>query len=87
VDFLKAAQAGRKSWVPYYNLACLYALGGDTGRSAAAMRQSLKRGFNSLTLLTGDADLSALRRSSEYPPILKTVQERRHDVEIDEDGL
>jgi len=27
------------------HLACLYALGGDTGRSAAAMRQSLKRGF------------------------------------------
>jgi tetratricopeptide (TPR) repeat protein len=85
--FLKAAHAGRKSWVPHYNLACLYALDGNAARAAAAMRQSLKRGFNSLALLTGDPDLDALRRSLYYSKILKAVQERRHDVEIDEDEL
>jgi Tfp pilus assembly protein PilF len=83
--FLKAAQAGRKSWVPHYNLACLHAVGGDAARAAGALRQALKRGFNSLSLLTGDPDLDVLRRSLFYSKILKAVQERRHDVEIDED--
>ncbi|MGD0783115.1 MAG: sulfatase-like hydrolase/transferase, partial [Candidatus Aminicenantales bacterium] len=50
-DFLRAARARKSSWVPHYNLACLYALGGNPSRSAEAFRQALKHGFNSLALL------------------------------------
>jgi choline-sulfatase len=84
--FLRAAKAGRGAWVPHYNLACLRSVQGRTAEAAEEMRQSLKRGFNSLKLLTEDADLAALRATPDYARILEAVRTRQHDVDLEDEG-
>ncbi|MDD8026785.1 MAG: sulfatase-like hydrolase/transferase [Acidobacteriota bacterium] len=83
--FRRAAQAGRGAWVPHYNLACLRSVQGLPAEAAEEMRQALKRGFNSLKLLTGDGDLAALRASADYAKILEAVRTRQHDVDLEDE--
>ncbi len=82
--FRRAIKAGRGAWAPHYNLACLFAVQGRIEAAAEELRQALKRGFNSLKLLTEDPDLAGLRASDLYPKILDAVRERQHDIELEE---
>ncbi len=83
--FRRSIKAGRGTWVPHYNLACLLAVQGRIPGAAEELRQALKRGFNSLKLLTGDPDLAGLRASEHYPKILDAVREHQHDVDLEEE--
>ncbi len=83
--FRRAIKAGRGTWVPHYNLACLFVAQGRIPAAAEEMRQSLKRGFNSLKLLMEDPDLAGLRASEPYRKILEAVRNRQHDVDLEDE--
>lgn len=59
--FRRAASLRPDSWIPAYNLACLYAVTGRPADALAALRDSRGRGLPSRALVLQDPDLAAVR--------------------------
>jgi arylsulfatase A-like enzyme/tetratricopeptide (TPR) repeat protein len=65
-SFERAARLRPDSWIPWYNLACLRATGGDLDGALAALGESLNRGLRDADLLYTDQDLAALRADPRF---------------------
>ncbi len=74
--FREAARVNAESWIPFYNLACLHAVDGESRRGIAYLKQAQSLGFSSLKLLQEDPDLETLRLLPEFPGILAAVKQR-----------
>ena len=59
--------------VPWYNLACSYALLGMTDLAFAALHQALDHGYYRLDHLARDPDLKSLRRDPRFGRLLRKV--------------
>jgi tetratricopeptide (TPR) repeat protein len=57
--------------IPWYNLACSYAVLGMTERSFEALERSLRLGYCHLHHLRRDPDLKALRRDPRFSRLLR----------------
>lgn len=57
--------------IPWYNLACSYALMGMTDRSFDALERALRMGYSHLNHLRRDPDLKSLRRDPRFARLLR----------------
>jgi choline-sulfatase len=69
--FEQAAAIRPDSWVPWYNLACLRAIGGDKEGAFAALRESVTRGLADAALVNTDPDLASLRTDPRFRTIAR----------------
>ncbi len=72
--YLAAERLRPDSWLPLYDLACLWATTGRPEPAAKLLERSLQLGFHRPDLLAGDPDLEAVRRRPEYPELLRRAQ-------------
>lgn len=54
-----------------YNLACMYARGGNTAEGLAALESALQKGYANWDLLATDPDLEALRGTAAFEDLLQ----------------
>src|SRR4051794_34404350 len=59
--------------VPWYNLACSYAVLGMTDPAFAALQRSLELGYRLLDHMARDPDLKSLRRDPRFARLLRKV--------------
>ncbi len=59
--------------VPWYNLACTYAVLGMLDPAFAALQRSLELGYRHLRHLSRDPDLRALRLDPRFPRMLRKL--------------
>ena len=59
--------------VLYYNLACLYALKGETEASLDWLRRAVEAGYRNLAALRGDPDLAGIRETEAFKKILESI--------------
>jgi tetratricopeptide (TPR) repeat protein len=59
--------------IPWYNLACSYAVLGMVDPAFAALQRALDLGYRHLDQLRRDPDLKALRRDPRFPRLLRRV--------------
>jgi len=64
--------------VPKYNLACIYALKGDSTSSLLWLRRAAEAGFKNLSHLDSDSDLDAVRDLAGYASVRAMVEENKH---------
>ncbi len=57
--------------IPWYNLACSYALLGMTERAFEALERSLRLGYRHIHHLRRDPDLKSLRRDPRFARLLR----------------
>ena len=57
-----------------YNLACVYALGAQPGRSVFWLQEAGARGFKNLKLLASDSDLASVRALPGYERVVALVK-------------
>ncbi len=72
------------SRVHRYNLACVYARGGDAENAVTWLRKAAKTGFAQLGLMESDLDLATLRDNPGYRAALELV---RKNVQRDRDTI
>ncbi|MBU0640876.1 MAG: dienelactone hydrolase family protein [Planctomycetes bacterium] len=63
-----------------YNLACVYALNGDTNAAAEWLGESTRNGFSQVWLIETDGDLKDVRASPAYLAALQNAKENRAKV-------
>lgn len=74
-DYFRSAEKLRpRSWIPAYNLACLYAIGGDVKAAREALDRALATGRVEATQLEQDPDLASLRALPDFPELLKKAK-------------
>jgi tetratricopeptide (TPR) repeat protein len=59
--------------VPWYNLACSYAMLGMLDPAFAALQRAFDLGYRHLKHLCRDPDLKALRRDPRFPRLLRRI--------------
>ncbi len=59
--------------VPWYNLACSYAILGMTDPAFAALQHSVELGYKLLKHMARDPDLKSLRRDPRFARVLRKV--------------
>jgi tetratricopeptide (TPR) repeat protein len=59
--------------IPWYNLACTYAVLGMVDPAFAALQRSLELGYNHLKHLCRDPDLRSLRRDPRFQRLLRKI--------------
>jgi hypothetical protein len=57
--------------VPWYNLACSYALLGMTDKALAALERALQLGYSHLAHLHRDPDLLSIREDPRFARLLR----------------
>jgi Flp pilus assembly protein TadD len=57
--------------IPWYNLACTYAVLGMVEPAFAALQRALELGYRPLANLRRDPDLKSLRRDPRFPRLLR----------------
>jgi tetratricopeptide (TPR) repeat protein len=57
--------------IPWYNLACSYAVLGMTERAFEALERSLRLGYSAIHHLRRDPDLKAIRRDPRFSRLLR----------------
>jgi arylsulfatase A-like enzyme/Flp pilus assembly protein TadD len=72
--FQRAAQMRPDSWIPPYNLACLFAVGGRSKDALAALDGAVGKGMNRPRLLLEDPDLASLRAAPEFRKLADRVR-------------
>jgi arylsulfatase A-like enzyme/Flp pilus assembly protein TadD len=72
--FRKASQINPQSWVPEYNLACLYALRGEKGDALAFFKNALDNGFDDADLARRDPDLKSLLELPSFIQLLSRME-------------
>jgi arylsulfatase A-like enzyme/Tfp pilus assembly protein PilF len=75
--FRRAAAMRPDSWVPSYNLACLFAVDGRTKDALAALEVAVSKGLNLPRLLAGDPDLASLRDEPGFRQMADRVRRAR----------
>ena len=77
-EYARALQADRRlvrllpdRAIPWYNLACSYALMGMTEPAIAALQRALELGYRHLDHLRRDPDLKSLRRDPRFARLLR----------------
>ena len=65
-----AAEVAPRDPAPFYQLAILYAQGGEKRRALEALRRAVENGLKDPALIEGNADLSRLRDEAEYRKIV-----------------
>jgi len=74
--YLAAEKMRKDSWLPMYNLACLWAVTGKPEPAIKLLESSVKHGLSRTDLLETDPDLASVRRRPEYPELLRRVRNR-----------
>ncbi len=65
---------------PYYNIACAYALKGETYRACSWLRIAIRRGWRDLEWLERDGDFDKVRDSSQYRAAIQFLRDvKRRD--------
>lgn len=64
------------SWVPAYNLACLFFVHGRVTEAWAALQRAVDNGLDNPDWLQGDPDLASARRMPAFPALLAVVKRR-----------
>ena len=64
--------------VVFYNLACSWALIGETDEAFLALRTAVERGYDDVQYLNSDPDLRTLRTDPRYGGILELMAARQH---------
>jgi tetratricopeptide (TPR) repeat protein len=59
-----------------YNLACYWALAGDTGKALGFLQRALAVGFSDIHSLEQDSDLTSLHGSPKFKRIVEEVRKR-----------
>jgi Flp pilus assembly protein TadD len=59
--------------IPWYNLACSYAVLGMTEPAFAALQRAIDQGYRWLDHMARDADLKSLRRDPRFARLLRRV--------------
>lgn len=73
-------------FVPWYNLACIYAITGQHKQSNESLRQAIAVGFSDLPFMQRDPHLRAIRNSEEFQEIVNAwprILEARIDANLD----
>jgi tetratricopeptide (TPR) repeat protein len=60
--------------IPWYNLACSYAVLGMTDRALAALQRALELGYRHFLHLRRDPDLKSLRRDPRFARLLRGIR-------------
>jgi predicted esterase len=90
-DYRRASEIGLElvQLVPgaleQYNLACVFALAGDTGQALFWLERAAENGFHRLSLLESDSDLDSVRDRSTYARVCDRVAknlQRHREVAI-----
>lgn len=78
--FRRAASMRPDSWIPPYNLACLFAVGGRSKEALDALDGAVSKGLNRPRLLAGDPDLASLRSAPAFRQLADRVRStaRKH---------
>lgn len=77
ITYLQRAQEARPdSWIPPYNLACLYATTGQPAAALDQLRRALDAGFARPQLLATNDDFIALREQPEFAAVMAAAQAR-----------
>jgi hypothetical protein len=63
--------------IAQYNLACSYALVGDTDLGIASLERAIELGYGDLEHLAGDRDLDAIRGDRRFQELLRRLAARR----------
>ena len=63
--------------VVFYNLACSWALIGETDEAFLALKTAVERGYDDVQYLNSDPDLRTLRSDPRYEEILDLLAARR----------
>ncbi len=69
----KAAEFDAIRPVALYNLACAYALTGETDQALTALEDSIDAGFIDMTVVEGDTDLDPIRDDARFKQALKRI--------------
>lgn len=62
----------------YYNLACYYALTGETTLAIQSLQQAISKGFNNITRLNTDRDLQTLRSKPQFKNLQKSILAKKN---------
>lgn len=69
-----AAEIAPRDPSAFYEMAILYAQGGDKKRALEALKRSVENGLKNLSLIEGNKDLSRLRDEPEYQKIIESLK-------------
>ena len=58
---------------PLYNLACAYALKGDTDRAIETLGQAVEAGFRNRSWIENDRDFDGVRKDERFQKILEKL--------------
>jgi adenylate cyclase len=76
-EWARAARAGgSEDPAVYYNLACFYALGGDTEEALSCLEKSVDYGFAHLEWLLNDQELKPLRHEPRFQAVTQRIGRR-----------
>ena len=59
-----------------YNVACLYALEGNTEESLACLEEAFRRGFGNREWIMRDPDLESVREDPRFQTLMRDVPDR-----------
>jgi predicted esterase len=74
------AEAAPDNSIYAYNLACVYALSGDTDNAGTWLVAAARRGFTHIRRLTTDPDIADLRGSDAYATVLARVKTNQEEA-------
>ena len=66
--------APNKNPAVLYNLACTYSLNGNKSEALKYLREAVNNGFNRVSLLKTDPDLTDIRNEKQFVEIIKSVK-------------
>jgi dienelactone hydrolase len=69
-----AAEVAPRDPSPFYQLAILYAQGGEKRKALGALRRAVENGLKDPALIEGNPDLARLREEAEYRKIIETLK-------------
>ncbi len=78
----QAAQFPRFRVVALYNLACAFALEGETDQAFEALRQSIDAGWRDARHMKRDRDLISLQNNPEFTTIIERIEEIRSITQL-----
>ena len=81
--YTQAERAGYAPTFTRYNLACSYALSGQSEKAVQALESALEAGFGNVELLKTDSDLENIRSHEKFAEILSMADRNSSPCEYD----
>ena len=75
--YTRAVDSGQKTSTAMYNLACAYALKGETATAQRWLEQSIENGFDSVEKLQNDPDIKSLRSDPGFKNMIVLADDLR----------